>query len=55
MDWLFKLLELAIVAGQVAACLYVAYGAYLCVAYSSGQAQPELRGGVDRFGAVAGA
>ena len=55
MDWLFKLLELAFVTGQIAACLYLAYGAYLSLAHSSDKPEPELSGGVHRFGAIASA
>ena len=33
MDWFFSLMELVVVAGQVAACLYMAYGAWLSVSH----------------------
>jgi hypothetical protein len=60
MDWFFRLLGFAFTAGQVCACLCLAYGGYLCIRATlreafSDQPQPQLRGGVHRFGAVADA
>ena len=55
MDLLFTSLQALFVAGQVSAGLYLVYGAYLCVSYllsSSTKPQPELRGGVHRFGPI---
>ena len=31
MDWFLRLMDSVVVAGQVSACLYLAYGAWLCL------------------------